>query len=118
MTDNTTNVEYPDDEREIEHPTDGVDNTSTGSDDNTSTASDDNTSSDELVREKVEHTKYGVTLSLESKRGTGTRDQDTVKATVRAETMDELDNQRRTAREMVIEEMNTLRTNQPDQDDE
>lgn len=69
------------------------------------------------VHEEVEHTKTGVELSLESKRGTGTRDQDAVSAKIRGKTLEEVDAQREAAREMVIEEMNALRENQPDADD-
>lgn len=70
---------------------------------------------DEQVYEEVEHTKTGVTLKIESKRGTGTRDQDTVKTEVKGKTIEEVEAQREQARKMVIEEMNALRANQPDE---
>lgn len=70
------------------------------------------------VHEEVEHTKTGVELTLESKRGTGTRDQDSVKMKVRGKTMAEVESQRADAREMVITEITALRANQPDEEDD
>ena len=44
--------------------------------------------------EKIEKTERGYKLSVTSTRGTGTRDQDKVKAEARTETLEELMNDR------------------------
>ena len=52
------------------------------------------TESEYDATEKVEHTEHGYKLTVTSTRGTGTRDQDKVKAEARTETLAELKNQR------------------------
>lgn len=74
--------------------------------------------SDFDTTEKVERTDVGYGLSIESTRGTGTRDQDKVKCELRTESLAELVNQRSELQAKVIETMNQLRENQPDEVDE
>lgn len=70
--------------------------------------------SDTEPTEVVEEVETGYRLSISSTRGTGTRDQDSVKATGKAATLSELDEEREEMRKMVIEEMNHRRQHQPD----
>lgn len=69
---------------------------------------------DPEVRETVEEVQTGYRLSIASTRGTGTRDQDDVKMVGKAETMEELDENREQMRAIVTEEMNNRRFHQPD----
>lgn len=67
--------------------------------------------------EKVERTDKGFRLTVESTRGTGTRDQDKVKAEMRTEEMPnphEIDD----VTAQVKATMSDLREHQPDTDDE
>lgn len=68
--------------------------------------------------EKVERTDVGYRLSIESTRGTGTRDQDKVKVEARTETIQELVDQREALRVGVENTMNEIRANQPDEEEE
>lgn len=68
-------------------------------------------------RETVERVETGYRLRIESTRGTGTRNEDTVRAEARTETLDELDAERARLRTVVIEEMAQLRSHQPDTDE-
>jgi hypothetical protein len=65
--------------------------------------------------EKVERTDHGFRLTVESTRGTGTRDQDKVKAELRQETMPEPETTHGII-ESVKRSMATLREFQPDED--
>jgi len=66
--------------------------------------------------EKVEQTEYGYRLTIESTRGTGTRDQDKVKVEGKAETWDELNSKRSAMRTAVQVEMKQQRMHRPDQE--
>jgi hypothetical protein len=65
--------------------------------------------------EKVERTDHGYRLTVESTRGTGTRDQDKVKAELRQETMPSPHTTHGII-ESVKRSMATLREFQPDED--
>jgi hypothetical protein len=67
------------------------------------------------VTEKVERTDTGFRLTVESTRGTGTRDQDKVKAELRTEDRPD-DRTRREILTKVKRSMRTLRAHQPDED--
>ena len=73
----------------------------------------DNTDHD--TTKKVERTDVGYRLSIESTRGTGTRDQDKVKAELRTETIPD-PSEIEAVEKDVIETMTTLRAHQPDKD--
>lgn len=66
--------------------------------------------------EKVERTDKGFRLTVESCRGTGTRDQDKVKAELRSEEMPDADTTQEVVTE-VKECMSDLREHQPDSDE-
>lgn len=66
--------------------------------------------------EKVEQTEYGYRLTIESTRGTGTRDQDSVSITGKAETLEKLNEQRSAMRTAVTVEMNQRRMHKPDEE--
>lgn len=66
--------------------------------------------------EKVEQTEHGYRLTIESTRGTGTRDQDKVKVEGKAETWEELNSKRSAMRTAVQVEMNQRRMHHPDQE--
>lgn len=68
--------------------------------------------------EKVEQTETGYRMTISSKRGTGTRDQDEVSLTAKTETLDKLMSQRSAIRTAVTVELNQLRLNQPDNEEE
>lgn len=70
------------------------------------------------TREKVEKTDTGYRLTVESTRGTGTRDQDTVKAVARSEKLHELIEQRNAVTETVASCMNARRSHQPDAEED
>jgi len=65
--------------------------------------------------EKVERTDKGFRLTVESTRGTGTRDQDKVKAEARVETIDEVWNARGHLVDIVGETMEDRRAHHPDE---
>lgn len=67
--------------------------------------------------EKVERTDKGFRLTIECTRGTGTRDQDKVKAELRAEEMPGPDETEELTRE-VKAQMADLREFQPDSEDQ
>jgi len=64
--------------------------------------------------EKIERTDTGYRLTVESTRGTGTRDQDKVKLEARTETREQLEVERETLIGTVVSTMRELRTVQPD----
>ena len=66
--------------------------------------------------EKVERTDTGYRLTIESTRGTGTRDQDKVKVEGRAETWEKLDSHRAAMRTAVTVEMDQRRLHKPDKE--
>ena len=66
--------------------------------------------------EKIERTDTGYRLTIESTRGTGTRDQDKVKVEGRAETWEKLNAQRTAMRSAVTTEMNQRRLHHPDEE--
>jgi len=53
------------------------------------TMTDEPTQSDAQLIDRIERTDVGVSLTVKLKRGTGTRDQDTITAKVKATTLDE-----------------------------
>ncbi len=71
--------------------------------------------SNEDVTEKLERTDRGYRLSIESTRGTGTRDQDKVKAELRTEQRPS-ENDRAALRTDVKAAMESLRSFDPDAD--
>ena len=68
--------------------------------------------------EKVERTDTGYRLTIESTRGTGTRDQDKVKIEARTETWEKLNADRTAIRTAVEVEMNQRRMHKPDEENE
>lgn len=68
--------------------------------------------------EKVERTDTGYRLTIESTRGTGTRDQDKVKLEARTETLEKLNRQRSAIRTVVQVEMDQRRLHHPDEGDQ
>lgn len=68
--------------------------------------------------EKVEQTETGYELSIRSKRGTGTRDEDTVKAKAKTATLEELEEERERLNAVVRDAMNMRRSHQPDGNDD
>jgi len=68
--------------------------------------------------EKVERTDTGYRLTIESTRGTGTRDQDKVKIEARTETWEKLNADRTAIRTAVETEMNQRRLHKPDEETE
>lgn len=73
--------------------------------------------SDYDTTEKVERTDVGFRLTVESTRGTGTRDQDKVKAEMRRETAPTLYEASK-LNDWVEELMDERRAHQPDEDGE
>lgn len=70
-----------------------------------------------MVDETIEEVETGYRFTIKSKRGTGTRDEDTVSATAKTESLDELREQRKILRRSVIEEMGILRSFNPDEEE-
>jgi len=70
--------------------------------------------SDYDTTEKVERTDVGFRLTIESTRGTGTRDQDKVKAELRTESMPD-PSEIEAVEKDVMDAMTTLRAHQPDE---
>ncbi len=68
------------------------------------------------VDETIEQTERGVTLKLEHKRGTGTRDEDKVKCEIRGRTFSDVMQRRTEAIDAIVNTMGTLRADQPDSD--
>lgn len=68
--------------------------------------------------EKVEHTEKGYRLTVESKRGTGTRDQDKVSASLKTESLAEIVEERPAMVTTVVNTMSELRGFQPDETDD
>ena len=67
-----------------------------------------------MVSETVEEIERGYRIEIKHKRGTGTRDSDTITAEAKTESLDELREERKALRSAVIEEMERLREHQPD----
>jgi hypothetical protein len=67
-----------------------------------------------MVSETVEEIERGYRIEIKHKRGTGTRDQDTITAEAKTESLDELREQRKHLRSLVVAEMEALRNHQPD----
>jgi len=67
------------------------------------------TMNDYDTTEKVEETHTGYKLRVLSKRGTGTRDQDTVEAEAKTETLKQLEEERNRLHTLVLNEMEMLR---------
>jgi hypothetical protein len=67
--------------------------------------------------EKVETTETGYRMTIKSKRGTGTRDQDEVSITAKTETLEKLNEQRTALRTAVKVEMEQRRLHHPDKED-
>lgn len=74
------------------------------------------TSEDPDVTEKVERTDTGFRLTAESTRGTGTRDQDKVKAELRTEEIPER-GEWRAMHARITDLMEYRRSAQPDEED-
>lgn len=70
------------------------------------------------TKELVEETRTGYRLMVESTRGTGTRDEDTVKAELRTETIEELEQKRPQLLKDVYDAMEDRRRHQPDEEDD
>jgi|APHM01.1.fsa_nt_gi hypothetical protein len=70
---------------------------------------------DTTVHKTVEETEHGYRLKVESTRGTGTRDQDKVRAELRTEERPDLADQAAVVAD-VIEHMDTLRRYDPDEE--
>lgn len=68
--------------------------------------------------EKIEETETGYRLTIKSKRGTGTRDEDTVSVTAKTETYDQLHDEASKLEGVVKASMNNRRAHQPDTEDE
>jgi hypothetical protein len=71
---------------------------------------------DTEIHKTVEETEHGYRLKVESTRGTGTRDQDKVKAELRSEERPHPDEQASLVAD-VIEHMQTLRAYDPDEEE-
>jgi len=77
------------------------------------------TDSDEYdTTEKVERTDTGYRMTVESTRGTGTRDQDKVKAEARTETLQQLKEEKPRVLDSVTDALFKLRGVQPDEEGE
>lgn len=68
--------------------------------------------------EKVEQTETGYRLTVKCKRGTGTRDEDKVSATARAESLSDLANERPKLTANVKAAMEDMRMFDPDATEE
>lgn len=77
------------------------------------TRDQDDESNAETV-EKIERTDHGYRLKIESTRGTGTRNEDTVKAEARTETLAQLQAEKDILRKTVVETLEKNREHQPD----
>lgn len=64
--------------------------------------------------EKIERTDTGYRLTVESTRGTGTRDQDKVKAEARTETLQQLKEEKPRVLDSVTDALYKIRGVQPD----
>lgn len=73
-------------------------------------------SDDYDTTEKIEETETGYRMTVSCKRGMGTRDQDKVKATAKAESLGELVSDSLTLHEEVEEAMESLRGIQSDEE--
>jgi len=69
------------------------------------------------IKETVEHTDVGVRLRVEHTRGSGTRNEDTVKAQVRETDWEQIEEVRDDVIGEVVETMDELREHQPDIDE-
>jgi len=67
--------------------------------------------------EKIERTDRGYRLTVETTRGSGTRDQDKVKLEARTETLQQLKEEKPRLLDSVTDAIYKLRANQPDSED-
>lgn len=67
--------------------------------------------------EKVEQTETGYRLTVKSKRGTGTRDEDTVSVTAKTETLEELEQQAPRLEAVVKAEMDNRRAHRTESEE-
>lgn len=75
--------------------------------------------SDDQDREKkIEEVETGYRMTIKSKRGTGTRDEDTVTITAKTETLEKLNQQAPALEASVTATMENRRNHQPDQEQE
>ena len=68
----------------------------------------------ETPEETIEKTETGYRLTVTSKRGTGTRDEDKVQATVKTRTLSDLLMEQNAIKELVTGVMNDRRSHDPD----
>lgn len=66
------------------------------------------------IDETIENISSGVVLKAKTKRGTGTRDQDTVTGKIKGETVEEVKDQREELIEAIEETCEELRKIQPE----
>lgn len=64
--------------------------------------------------EKIEEIETGYRLTVKSKRGTGTRDEDTVSVTAKTETLEEIEDESPRVHAAVQAMMDNRRAHQPD----
>ncbi|WP_115864212.1 DUF7389 domain-containing protein [Halorussus litoreus] len=79
-----------------------------------STANDERSS----LTEYVERTDVGVSLTVKLKRGTGTRDEDQIKAKVKAKTLEDAREDMETLRAYIHDLAEDARQIQPEEEDE
>ncbi|WP_134672270.1 DUF7389 domain-containing protein [Halorussus marinus] len=79
-----------------------------------STANDERSSPTEYV----ERTDVGVSLTVKLKRGTGTRDEDQIKAKVKAKTLEDAREDMETLRAYIHDLAKDARQIQPEEEDE
>jgi len=70
------------------------------------------------IDEQKEVFNSGISITVKAKRGSGTRDQDTVKAKIRGKTTKEVEQKKEKTMEMVEEIMTEIREVQPGEEDE
>ena len=70
------------------------------------------------MKEEIIERKDGVTVHMEIKRGSGTRDQDKISGTVHAENMEIARGKAREMRSLLTQEAVSLRNIQPDPEPE
>jgi len=68
--------------------------------------------------EHVERTDVGVSLTVKLKRGTGTRDEDQIKAKVKAKTLEDAREDMKTLRAYIHDLAEDARQIQPEEEDE
>jgi hypothetical protein len=70
------------------------------------------------MRTKLTEEEEFCTLQVQTKRGNGTRDEDRVKATLRRDSLEAIEEDRDTFLGMIEETISEVRDFQPDEDDE